>query len=45
VELEGHFVVLGHQLEILRDTGATEPGLSVFCNTSNKEIVLGFAAA
>lgn len=45
VELEGHFVVFGHQLEILGDTGATEPGLGVFFNTSNKEIVLGFAAA
>jgi hypothetical protein len=29
VELEGHFVVLGHQLEILWDTGATEPGLQI----------------
>jgi len=44
MEFECHCVRLGLQVEIIRDAGATEPGLGVFCNASNKEIVLGFAA-
>jgi len=44
MEFQSHCICLRLQVKILRDAGATEPSLCIFCNTSNKKIILGFAA-